>query len=121
MRSAIGCTEFSVGTGKNGFILWSNLLAQTQRHEYNSLTQSHYAFYANSLNSVTNNPGDYLEIQVASPGTNLSTFLATVRAGISSRFSTVQAASMVEPFPVNDSEVGSPLGNINYAPYTVCQ
>jgi hypothetical protein len=104
--------------GKNGFISWSDLLTQTRRHEYNSTVQSHYAFYSNSLSS--HNPGDYLEQQVAAPGANLNTFATNTNSGINSRFSTVQSDSAVEPYPVNYSETGTPLGNINYAPYTAC-
>ena len=104
--------------GTNGFISWANLLAQTKRHEYNSTVQSHYIFYSNSLNS--NNPGDYLEQQTAAPGANLNTFATNTSSGINSRLGTVQSAFSVQPYPVNYSETGTPLGNINYAPYTAC-
>lgn len=105
-------------SGTNGFISWSNLLAQTRRHEYNSTTQSHYAFYSNSLG--TNNPGDYFESRVAAPSTNLTTFNADTRSGINSRYNTITADTSVEPYPVNYSETGVPLGNVCYSPYTAC-
>jgi hypothetical protein len=80
-----------------GFILWSDLLAQTRRHEYNSAVQSHYAFYSNSLN--VNNPGDYFEQQVATPGTSPTTFAANTTSGLNSRFSTIKTNSEVQPYP----------------------
>jgi hypothetical protein len=104
--------------GSGGFISWSNLLAQTRRHEYNSTTQSHHAFYSISLNS--NNPGDYLEQQVGPPTQSASEFADNTMSGINSRLSSIVSASEVEPYPVNWSESGSSLGNINYAPYTSC-
>ena len=105
-------------SGINGVISWTNLLAQTRRHEYNSLVQSHYAFYSNSMGS--NNPGDYLEQQVASPGSNLTTFINSTTEGIGVRFGAITSAFLVEPFPVNYSETGTPLGIVCYAPYTAC-
>jgi hypothetical protein len=105
-------------SGTNGFISWSNLLAQTRRHEYNSTTQSHYAFYSNSLG--TNNPGDYFESRVAPPPTNLSTFNSDTRSGINSRYTTITVNTSVEPYAVNYSETGVPLGNVCYSPYTAC-
>jgi hypothetical protein len=111
-------TFYQEQCGKNGYILGSNLLTQTRRHEYNSSVQSHYAFYSNSLSS--NNPGDYLEQQIAAPGANLTTFGNNTKAGIDSRFSTVGSAFAVEPYAVNYSETGQALGNINYAPYGSC-
>jgi hypothetical protein len=105
-------------SGTNGFISWSNLLAQTNRHEWNSATQSHYAFYSNGLSS--NNPGDYFESRVAAPSTNLTTFNADTRSGINSRYNTITADTSVEPYPVNYSETGTPLGNVCYSPYTAC-
>ncbi|HKS95907.1 MAG TPA: hypothetical protein VJV74_07200, partial [Terriglobia bacterium] len=107
--------------GNCGFISWSNLLAQTRRHEYNSTTQSHYAFYKNSLNSAPNNPGDFFEQLFAAPGTNPSNWASNVvRPGADSRYNKIGTDSKVEPFPVNDSETGTFLGNINYAPYASC-
>jgi hypothetical protein len=58
--------------GNATYISWANLLAQTNRHEWNSATQSHWAFYAASMNS--NNIGDYYEARVASPDIDLSVF-----------------------------------------------
>jgi hypothetical protein len=106
--------------GACGFISWSNLLTQTNRHEYNSSTQSHYAFYTNSINSGANNPGDFFEQQVAAPGADLNQFANTTLSGLNSRYAQIAAATSIEPFPVNDSETGTFLGNINYAPYTSC-
>jgi hypothetical protein len=108
--------------GNCGFISWSNLLAQTRRHEYNSTTQSHYAFYKNSLNLVANNPGDFFEQQFAAPNTDLISWASNVvRSGANSRYNQIFAETFgVEPFPVNDSETGTFLGNINYVPYASC-
>jgi hypothetical protein len=100
-----------------GFISWSNLLAQTRRHEYNSTIQSHHAFYKNSLNSSPKNPGDFVEQQVATPGGDLA---GPTRSGLDSRYNQIGADSQVEPFAVNVSETGEFLGNINYAPYASC-
>jgi len=104
--------------GACGFISWSNLFAQTERHEYNSSTESHYAFYSNSLDS--NNPGDYFESDTALPGANLSTFATSATNRIITLLGTVSTASDVEPYPVNYSETDTFLGNINYATYTPC-
>jgi hypothetical protein len=106
--------------GACGYISWSNLLTQTNRHEFNSSTQSHYGFYTTSINSSTSNPGDFFEQQVAPPGADLNTFANAARSGLNSRYSQIVAATSVEPFPVNDSETGTFLGNINYAPYATC-
>jgi hypothetical protein len=106
--------------GACGYISWSNLLTQTNRHEFNSSTQSHYVFYTTSISSGANNPGDYFEQQVAPPGANLQQFANATLAGLNSRYSQILASTSVEPFPVNDSETGIFLGNINYAPYTPC-
>jgi len=80
--------------------------------------QSHYAFYSNSLSS--NNLGDYLESQIAAPAADLDQFATNTQSGISSRLNTIQSATAVEPYPVNYSEAGSFLGNINYTPYAIC-
>jgi hypothetical protein len=106
--------------GSCGFISWSNLITQTKRHEYNSSTQSHYSFYANSISSSADNPGDFFEQQVAVPGTSQQSFLNNVRTGLNACYNRIFTAMSVEPFPINDSESGSFLGNINYAPYTSC-
>jgi hypothetical protein len=104
--------------GSTGYISWSNLITQTKRHEYNSATQSHYAFYKNALSS--NNLGDYIEARVAPPGTNLSSFDQTTRSTLNSDYTAITTGMEVEPYPVNDSEVGAFLGNINYTPYANC-
>lgn len=114
-------SQFSIHQwGGCGFISWSNLLAQTQRHEYNSATQSHYAFYKNSLSLAAHNPGDFVEQQVASPGDNLTQFASNTRGGLDTRYDQIKTDSEVEPFAVNESEMGTPLGDINYAPYASC-
>lgn len=100
--------------GRNGWILGSNLLTQTKRHEYNSSVQSHHAFYSTSLNA--NNAGDFLEQQIALPGADINTFANNAKSGIDSRFTTVGSATAVEPYPVNYSETGTSLGNVNYGP-----
>jgi hypothetical protein len=112
------CGNYNATTNPNGFISGSNLFAQTRRHEYNSATQSHYAFYSNSLNA--NNPGDYFESRVAVPSTDLTTFNSDTRSGINSRYSTITSDTSVEPYAVNYSETGVPLGNVNYSPYVPC-
>jgi hypothetical protein len=38
------CGNYNATTNPNGFVSGSNLLTQTNRHEWNSSTQSHYAF-----------------------------------------------------------------------------
>jgi len=115
------CGNYNAATNPNGFISGTNLLTQTNRHEWNSSTQSHDAFYSNSLNSSSNNPGDFLEQQIATPGANLQTFGTNSTSGINNRLSTVSSDSQVQPYPVNDDSFGNFLGNINYAPYTSCQ
>jgi hypothetical protein len=111
-------TFYQEQCGKDGWILGSSLLTQTNRHEWNSSTQSHYALYSISLNSSSNNPGDFLEQQIASPGANLTTFAQNSTSGINNRLSTVTSASGNEAvlYPVNYSESGTFLGNINYGP-----
>jgi hypothetical protein len=112
--------HYNATTNPSGCISGSNLLMQTNRHEWNSSTQSHYAFYSNSLNSSSNNPGDFLEQQFAVPGANLNNFATNSNSGITSRLSNVTSASDVQPFPVNDDAAGNFLGTINYAPYNLC-
>ncbi len=104
--------------GVKGYITWANLIAQTQRHEYNSSTQSHYGFYTASMNA--NNPGDFLEQQVAIPGTNLTQFSNNVASGLQSRLSNIASGTSVEPCAVNEDSSCRFLGNINYAPYGSC-
>ena len=114
------CGNYNASTNPTGFISGSNLLTQTNRHEWNSSTQSHYAFYSNSLNSSSNNPGDFLEQQIAAPGTNLSTWSSNSTSGINSRLGTANSDALRQPYPVNSSETNVFLGKINYAPYTSC-
>jgi hypothetical protein len=111
-------TFYQEQCGRNGWILGSNLLTQTNRHEWNSSTQSHDALYSTSLNSNSNNPGDFLEQQIAPPGADLNTFAQNSTSGINNRLTTVSSASENEAalYPVNYSETGNILGNINYGP-----
>jgi hypothetical protein len=112
------CGNYST-SNPSGYISGSNLLAQTRRHEYNSITQSHYAFYSNSL-SNPNNPGDYVESRVAPPGANPSSFDSATGSGLSNLYQNIVNAFSVEPFSVNKDANGNFLGNINYAPYAPC-
>lgn len=113
------CGNYNASTKPGGFIAGSALLAQTNRHEWNSSSQSHYAFYSSALNS--HNLGDYLEARVAPPGTNLSNFDAATADGLNSDNSAIASSTQVEPYAVNESETGVFLGNINYSPYVACQ
>jgi hypothetical protein len=117
------CGNYSATTNPSGFISGSNLLAQTNRHEWSSATESHYAFYSKGLNS--NNPGDYVEARVAIPGMTAATFDNATKDGLQNSstgiYAKILAAFAVEPFPVNESESGTFLGKINYAPYVACQ
>ncbi len=117
------CGNYNATTNPNGFISGADLLTQTRRHEYNSSTQSHYAFYSVAVSSAADNPGDYIEQQIAVPGADLNTFNTNVQSGITSRFNDVSSAVSHEdpPWPVNYNENNIALGNINYAPYTACQ
>src|SRR5215510_9244524 len=54
------------------------------------------------------------------PSTNLTTFNADRRSGINSRYNSITADTSVQPYPVNYSETGVPLGNVCYAPYAAC-
>jgi hypothetical protein len=119
--SAHQCGNYNASKNPGGFISRASLLTQTQRHEYNSSTQSHYAFYSNSLSSSGNNPGDFVEQQVAPPGADLNAFVQNVRNGLNSRYNQIGTDTSKEPFGVNSTETGTFLGNINYAPYTSCQ
>jgi hypothetical protein len=112
------CGNYSANN-PSGFISGNNLLTQTRRHEYNGSTQSHYAFYSSSLSSP-NNPGDYVESRVATPGTSGSSFDSATSSGLNTLYQNVLSAFSVEPFAVNDDANGSFLGKINYAPYTSC-
>jgi hypothetical protein len=105
--------------GQNGVILGSDLLAQTLRHEYNSQTESHWAFYSESLND--NNPGDLFEFQVGTPGSNQTTFQNATRNAVDQVYANIRAEMATkgptmngEPFAVNQSETGQFLGTINF-------
>jgi hypothetical protein len=104
--------------GSNGYISWADLFAQTKRHEYDSPTQSHWAFYAKSVND--NNPGDDIESRVGSPD-SVPTFDNLTAQGLTAIFQRIRQDTAVEPFPVNFSENGQPLGNVNFGPdYAPC-
>jgi hypothetical protein len=103
--------------GMCGYISYSNLLTQTTRHEAGSV-QSHYVNYGNGISSY--NPGVYFEARIANPGADLGQFGTDTRNGLNNLYGQITAASLVEPYPVNYSETGTPLGNINYAPYASC-
>jgi hypothetical protein len=106
--------------GACGFISWGNLLPQTRRHEYNHATESHHGKYANAMNDTANNPGDYIEARVALPSANKEQFDTDSGAGLTSRFQQIDTAFKQQPYAVNFSESGAPLGNVNYAPYANC-
>lgn len=99
-------------TNPDGYISGVNLLTQTNRHEWNSSTQSHYAFYSDTLNK--NNPGDLVESQVAPPGANVQNFTNTTVNAVQSDITAVYNHFQVQPFAVNQSETGGYLGKINY-------
>jgi len=106
--------------GATGFISWSNLYAQTKRHEYDSATQSHWAFYSTSQNK--NNLGDYYEGRFATSGTSLANFNSATSTGLQDLLNQVLRDTAVEPYAVNQSSTGSFLGNINFGPdYAPCQ
>jgi hypothetical protein len=108
-------SQFSMNQcGVNGIISWSDLITQTKRHEYNSVSQSHYGYYSASWN--TNNVGEYFESRVAMPGFDLNVFNQETGSQLSARFNTIASDTAVEPYPVNSSETGVFLGNINYGP-----
>ncbi len=122
------CGNYNSQTNPGGFILGSTLLTQTGRHEYNSNTQSHYAFYSKSLFG-TNNPGDYVESRMATPGTSPATFDNETGTTLNNPLNSCTGTGLyqkicqdseVEPYAVNQDESGSFLGNINYAPYKTC-
>lgn len=94
------------------------MLTQTNRHEWNSSAQSHYAFYLNGLNA--NNLGDYVEPRLAPPGTNISNFDTDTQNGMTADLTAIRNAAAVEPYDVNKSDSGVFLGYINYSPYASC-
>jgi hypothetical protein len=113
------CGNYNAQTNPGGYISGSNLLTQTNRHEWNSATESHYAFYSKSI-SGSNNPGSYVEQRVAPPGTNQQTFDNDTLSGLNALYQSIFNAFSVEPYPVNDDANGNFLGTINYAPYHSC-
>lgn len=117
-----GGSEFSLHQcGTNGWISHGNLLAQTRRHEYDSMVQSHWAFYANAINNPTNNPLAYAEARVGQPGTNPTSFSQITATELANRRDQIYAAAGQEPFAVNYSESGQSLGNVNLGPnYANC-
>jgi hypothetical protein len=106
--------------GSCGYISWLNLLTHTHRHEYNHPIQSHHGQYVNAINNHNFNPGLFIEARVAAPGVSLIAFTDETQSGVTSRFNVIAALTAMEPYPVNHNELNSPLGNINYAPYTPC-
>jgi hypothetical protein len=105
--------------GATGFISWSDLYAQTQRHEYNSAAQSHWAFYMISWNN--NNPGDYYEASVALPNADVAQFNTVSTNAIQDLIALINMNGSLEPYAVNKSEAGIFLGNINFGPnYATC-
>jgi hypothetical protein len=102
------------------YISWSNLLTQTRRHEYNHATQSHHGKYVNAVNDPANNPGEYVESRVAPPNTSLSGFDNATGQQVQNRLTTVDGLTHQEPYPVNYTATGTPLGNVNYSPYANC-
>lgn len=98
--------------GQSGYIGWSNLHEQTVRHEYNSNTQSHWAFYKNSMDA--HNPGDYYEGRVAPPNTNIQSFNDITVSQVNALASQINADGAVEPYGCNVSETGQLLGYVNW-------
>jgi hypothetical protein len=88
-------------------------------HEYNSASQSHYAFYSNSISSA-NNPGDYVQSRLASPGTSPSSFDSQTASELTQRYQNILTAFLVEPYAINSDANGTFLGNVNYEPYATC-
>ena len=113
------CGNYNAQTNPNGYISGSNLLTQTNRHEWNSTTESHYAFYSNSI-SGTNNFGNYVEARIATPGTSPQTFDSTTSSDLATLNQNILTAFKVEPYAVNEDANGNFLGSINYAPYSPC-
>jgi len=102
--------------GRNGWIPHSDLLTQTHRHEYNSATQSHYAFYSLAINSDANNLLGFMESRVGKPGSDVNEFNQETTSGLNSRGSNILAEMMQEPYAPNLDENGNHLGNVNIGP-----
>jgi hypothetical protein len=99
--------------GSGGFISWSDLFTQTRRHEYNSSSESHWAFYSDSM--TKNNLGDYVESRFLTPGSDVQSFIGATASTLTTLLAQIKSDMSVEPYPVNYSETDQPLGNINYA------
>ncbi len=109
------CGNYNLTSSPYGYISWSDLDTQTIRHEYNSNTQSHWAFFNNSMNA--NNPGDFFETQVAVPNVSASDFNSATNAGVSALGAQILSDAEVQPYGCNYSETGVFLGNVNWIPY----
>lgn len=82
-------------------------------------TQSHYANYLASWNKY--NGGDYLESRIAAPGSDLNLWAQETGDTLSKYYheegGLIDIETKVEPYAVNVSESGTPLGDINFTPY----
>jgi hypothetical protein len=106
--------------GASGWISWSDLHTQTKRHEYDSSTQSHWAFYRNSMEEQ--DMGGYVESRTARPGSSVQTFISDTLNELRAREGQINTEEAKEPNEVNVSESGTFLGNINFGPnYATCQ
>ena len=106
-------TTFSLHQyGACGYISWSNLNTQTNRHEAGQ-AGSHYSEYVAAING--GNPGTYIESQIASPSMNAASFFGSVRTQLTSMYSAIGTAAGQENIPpVNYDANYNFLGNINY-------
>ncbi len=105
--------------GSTQFISWSNLKANTIRHE-SAAHESHWENYSNSLAKPTNNLGVLFESAIGQPNTSVSGFESNTSNTLSDAVGRVAADAAVEPAAVNENASGTFLGDINYAPYTAC-
>jgi hypothetical protein len=110
------CGNWNAQT-QTGFISGANLAAQTQRHEIGSV-QGHWGEYDNAQNQAAYNVGLVYEAVVARPGVSISTALGN--SPISSDQSYIHSQFNVDPYPINEDQNGTFLGNINFAPYASC-
>ena len=100
-------------TGTNGIISWANLNTQTHRHEYNHATQSHWGVYAISLGQ--NDPMPYVESRVGGPDDAMfDTRTNEAVVSMTNRIRTDFLDPNNEPYAVNLTATGQPLGNINW-------
>jgi hypothetical protein len=102
--------------GTNGYISYSNLLADTTRHEAGQVAQSHWINYSYSVNA--NNFGTWVEPQTAQPGTATATFTNPISVKISDLGTQIRNDAAVEPYGVQQDINGNFQGYVNYAPYT---